>query len=81
MKIRFSGESLRVAWIELLLARADRFLAQEIPNLVGQKNGLVFNQWRTVMEKMGRDFDEWPRHPWEDGLFPWSIIDNEARNQ
>jgi len=79
MKIRFSGESLRVAWIELLLARADRFLAQEIPNLMKQKNGLVFNQWKTVLKKMGREFDEWPRHPWEGDLYPWSIIDNHER--
>lgn len=79
MKIRFSGESLRVAWIELLLTRADRLLAQEIPKMIKSKEGLVFHQWKAVMKNMGRDFDEWPRHPWESDVYPWSIIDNSRR--
>lgn len=79
MNIRFSGESLRVAWIELLLARADRLLAREIPKMVESKEGLVFRQWKEVLKKLGRDFDEWPRQPWESDVYPWSIIQNTER--
>jgi len=79
MNIRFSGESLRVAWIELLLARAERLLAWEIPKMVESKEGLVFRQWKEVLKKLGRDFDEWPRQPWESDVYPWSIIQNTER--
>ena len=77
LKIRYSGESLRTAWLELLLARADRLIAQEIPQLLKQNNSLAFNPWKIALQKIGRDFQEWPRHPWESDEYPWSIIDNE----
>jgi hypothetical protein len=80
MKIHFSGESLRVAWVELLLARADRLVAQEIPKMMESQEGLVFHQWKAVLKKMGRDFDEWPRQPWESNIYPWSIINNSERD-
>ena len=75
LRIRFSGESLRVAWIELILARGDRQLAQVIPSLLKKGTGLSFDQWRSGLESIGRDLDQWPRQPWGYGFFPWSIID------
>jgi hypothetical protein len=75
LRIRFSGESLRVAWIELILARGDRQLAQVIPSLLEKGTGLSFEQWRSGLESIGRDLDQWPRQPWGCGFFPWSIID------
>ena len=76
MKIRFSGESLRVAWVELLLARGDRQIAQALPSLINRGNGLVFEHWQSVLQGLGRDVEQWPRLPWKNSVFPWSIIDN-----
>ncbi len=70
-----SGESPRLAWIELLLARGDRLLGEKLPELLPHGR---YGQaaWRALLESMGRDWEEWPRNPWKGGAQPWDVVDS-----
>ncbi|MGQ9472553.1 MAG: radical SAM protein [Candidatus Caldatribacteriaceae bacterium] len=67
-----SGESPRLAFLELLLARGDRLLAEKIPEALAQ--GGRWASWQEVCRKLGRDFEEWPRLPWPKEVKPWSMV-------
>ncbi|MCX6090375.1 MAG: radical SAM protein [Candidatus Atribacteria bacterium] len=73
--LSFTGESLRMAWLELILARGDRLLAEQIPDLMNTGNEFSWDGWRRVLERIGRDFLEWPRSPWGGGPQPWDVVE------
>lgn len=67
-----TGESPRLAFLELLLARGDRLLAEKIPEALAQGGGWA--SWQKVCQKLGRDFEEWPRFPWRGKVKPWNMV-------
>lgn len=73
MKIPFSGESPRSAWVELLLARGDRLLARCFPEVLEGGNILSLPVWRRVLARLSRD-DAWPQHPYRGGQKPWQVV-------
>lgn len=74
MRIAFSGESPRRAWVELILTRGDRALARCLPELLEGERFLSLPSWRRILSALGRDEREWPRLPWRGGLKPWSVV-------
>ncbi len=71
--VPFSGESPRVAWVELILARGDRLLALHLPEVL-EGGVLSLSSWRRVLSSLSRDADEWPRLPWKEGRRPWDVV-------
>lgn len=74
LKIEVVGESPRFAFLELLLSRGDRLLAEKIPEVL--EGGGGFSLWRNALQSLKRDPGEWPRCPWVDGLRPWNMVRN-----
>lgn len=74
LKIPFSGESPRRAWVELILARGDRCLAFCLPELLEGEKFLSLPAWRKILARLFRDVDEWPRLPWREGQKPWQVV-------
>lgn len=73
LKIPFSGESPRLAWIQLLLARGDRLIGEKIPQLLSHPHPWSFRAWQSLLGELGRD-DEWVRSPWRN-VKPWQVVD------
>jgi radical SAM superfamily enzyme YgiQ (UPF0313 family) len=73
LKIPFSGESPRLAWIQLLLARGDRLIGEKIPSLLSHPHPWSYGAWQSLLQVLGRD-EEWVRLPWED-VKPWQVVD------
>ncbi|MCX7667990.1 MAG: radical SAM protein, partial [Atribacterota bacterium] len=76
LKIRVFGESPRFAFLELLLARGDRLLAEKIPEVLA--GGGSLSLWRKVLQSLKRDPEEWPRCPWGGGTRPWDMVAAEG---
>lgn len=74
LKVPFSGESPRSAWVELILARGDRLLAFYLPEILETGKFLSLPVWRSVLARLSRDADEWPRLPWREGQKPWQVV-------
>ena len=74
LKIEIFGESPRFAFLELLLSRGDRLLAEKIPEVLAGGGSLTV--WRKVLRDLKRDPEEWPRHPWENDIRPWTMVEN-----
>ncbi len=74
MKIPFSGESPRLSWIELVLARGDRKVGLCLLELLESRGFTALPSWRKVLAQLGRDIEDWPRMPWKEGLKPWSVV-------
>jgi len=74
--IEYSGESPRLAWIELILARGDRLLGEKLSGLCNHQG--IFRQasWRSLLEDIGRDWEEWPRRPWKGMIRPWDVVES-----
>lgn len=74
LRIPFSGESPRSAWVELILARGDRLLGSLLPEVLESKQFLSLPFWRKVLARLSRDVDAWPRLPWKEGQKPWQVV-------
>jgi len=72
--VEVSGESPRFAFLELLLSRGDRLLAEKIPEVLHR--GGNFAAWRRALQELKRDPEEWPRFPWRGEVRPWSMVLN-----
>jgi len=72
--VEVSGESPRFAFLELLLSRGDRLLAEKIPEVLHRGGNLA--AWRGALQELKRDFEEWPRFPWRGEVRPWSMVLN-----
>ena len=66
LNVPFSGESPRLAWIQLLLARGDRLIGEKIPQLLFHPHPWSGRAWRALLGELSRD-EEWIRSPWEKG--------------
>ncbi|HXL01900.1 MAG TPA: radical SAM protein [Candidatus Atribacteria bacterium] len=71
--IPFSGESPRLAWIQLLLARGDRLIGEKIPQLLSHPHPWSWRTWQSLLQGLGRD-EEWVRSPWKE-VKPWQVVD------
>ncbi|MDK2896369.1 MAG: hypothetical protein PWP04_489 [Candidatus Atribacteria bacterium] len=72
--ITLTGESARLAWLQLIVARGDRCLGEKLATLE-ENRPWSLSKWRIIMEELERDFEEWPRQPeWEETL-PWDTVD------
>jgi len=74
MGIPFSGESPRLSWIELVLARGDRKIGLCLLELLEGRGFTSLPSWRKVLARLGRDIEEWPRMPWREGSKPWGVV-------
>ncbi|HSV31199.1 MAG TPA: radical SAM protein [Atribacteraceae bacterium] len=72
--LAFSGESPRQAWVELILARADRLLSEQIPRFVRDSGDSTVKTWKSLLGGIGRDLWEWPRSPWSGEFRPWQVV-------
>jgi len=73
LKIPFSGESPRLAWIQLVLARGDRLIGEKIPFLLSHPHPWSYGAWQFLLQGLNRD-EEWVRLPWK-GIKPWQVVD------
>lgn len=74
LKVPFSGESPRSAWVELILARGDRLLASFLPEALEGEQFRSLPFWRKILARLSRDVDAWPRLPWREGRKPWQVV-------
>jgi len=73
LNVPFSGESPRLAWIQLLLARGDRLIGEKVPQLLFHPHPWSRRAWRDLLGELNRD-EEWIRSPWGE-VKPWQVVD------
>lgn len=74
LKINFTGESSRLSFVQLMLSRGDRKLAEKLPKLLNYSHPLSLGHWRDLLKELQRDIKEWARNPWKEGLKPWQTV-------
>lgn len=74
LKINFAGESPRLSFVQLILSRGDRKLAEKLPELLNYGHPLSLGHWRDLLKELQRDIKEWTRNPWKEGLKPWQTV-------
>lgn len=74
LKITFTAESPRLSFVQLILSRGDRKLAEKLPQLLNYDNPFSLSHWRDLLKELKRDTKEWICNPWREGFKPWQTV-------